>query len=488
MKTFRIILPGLLVAQIIATLQVYISDIHLSLSLDAIKSAGYFAVPNQYIVSGLRELSTAFFGGMFFTFSAGVGISLLAFLAAWVWDRIFSRNKLLLIPFLVLWIWVIAEVNSHGVCLIVSSYFFVIPPIVFTVFMRRISGEKAPFKEAACSIPLLLLALLWTLQMGTSPFQGIRDVYLLSNSFGAKINDFYYAYTLYPAEVFKTQEQKMLKTYRLENASGISFMQSLERTLEGRDYLYVEGYDDVDLTIKDEGNGTLLFKDRGKTILTTSLEDFLLKPSAVLQEFSAKTDRYAFFRQFTFFSILMAFPILLYIVTYTVIHRIFRLFLDTRDSVIITSIICFFIGVAFLLPLVGIGKNVNTGNLSSAMESGQWRNRVAALKTIQQKRLDISAFGNYRPMLTSQYAAERYWLADALGYSRKPEAYRDLLVLLDDPSPNVVCKAFEALGRRGDRHVVPEIMKRIEASDHWYEQWYAYKTLRTLGWKQTRSK
>ena len=32
---------------------------------------------------------------------------------------------------------------------------------------------------------------------------------------------------------------------------------------------------------------------------------------------------------------------------------------------------------------------------------------------------------------------------------------------------------------------INKILKRIEKSLHWYEQWYAYKALRALGWKQT---
>ena len=491
MKTFRIIFPGLFVAQIIATLQVYISDTGLYRTLDAIKSAGYFTVPNQHIVSSLRELSTAFFGGIFFTLSVGAGISLLTLLAAWVWDRIFSRNRLLLIPFLIVWMWVLAKINSQGICPIVTSYFLVIPPIVFASTIRWMSmrvGGKTRLGELACTAPLLLIALLWAFQMGSSLFLDIRDTLLLSNSFGTKINDLYYTYTLYPAEVFKTQEQKMLKTYRLENARNTSSSKALESTLEGHDYLNVEGYDDADLTIVEEEKGGLIFKNRGKAILMTSREDFLLKPSIVLKEFSAKSDRYAFFRQFTFFSILIAFPILLYVVTYALIHTVLHLFLDPKGSAIITSMICFSIGVALLLPFLSDGKSVSAGNLDSALESGKWRNRVAALKIIQQKRLDIAGLGDYRPMLTSQHVPERYWLAGALGFSRSPETYRDILVLLDDASLNVVCKAFNALGRRGDKRIVGEIMKRIETSDHWYEQWYAYKALRTLGWNQTKSK
>ncbi|MEE9613199.1 MAG: HEAT repeat domain-containing protein, partial [Desulfatiglandales bacterium] len=71
---------------------------------------------------------------------------------------------------------------------------------------------------------------------------------------------------------------------------------------------------------------------------------------------------------------------------------------------------------------------------------------------------------------------------------RKSATYKDLLAFLDDPQPNVVSKTFYALGQRGDRRAVKEIIKRVETSDDWDNQWYAYKALRTLGWTQKTSK
>jgi HEAT repeat protein len=91
-------------------------------------------------------------------------------------------------------------------------------------------------------------------------------------------------------------------------------------------------------------------------------------------------------------------------------------------------------------------------------------------------------------MLASPHIPERYWLVRALGVSRKLETYQDLLGFLNDPQPNVVSKAFHALGQRGDRRAVREIIKRIEISDDWDNQWYAYKALRALGWTQKTSK
>ncbi len=63
----------------------------------------------------------------------------------------------------------------------------------------------------------------------------------------------------------------------------------------------------------------------------------------------------------------------------------------------------------------------------------------------------------------------------------------EIIRLLDDPHPNVVAMAFYALGQRGDPGVVDEIKRRLKISKHWYSQWYGYKALRILGWKQAPS-
>jgi len=127
-------------------------------------------------------------------------------------------------------------------------------------------------------------------------------------------------------------------------------------------------------------------------------------------------------------------------------------------------------------------------DLTEALESERWQKRVAALKIIQQKGIEVGDFQAYQGMLRSPHIPERYWLVRALGVSKQPETYKDLLAFLDDPHPNVVCMAFYALGRRRDKRAVSEIIKRIETSDDWYNQWYAYKALRTLGWRQRKSK
>ena len=98
--TAKALLLGLFVAQIIAAVQVYLSNLDLHRSLSVIHSAGYLTIPNQRTMPGLKDFAPAFLGGLFFTFTVGAGITLLSVAAAWVWHRLFSRNRLILLLFI----------------------------------------------------------------------------------------------------------------------------------------------------------------------------------------------------------------------------------------------------------------------------------------------------------------------------------------------------------------------------------------------------
>jgi hypothetical protein len=141
-----------------------------------------------------------------------------------------------------------------------------------------------------------------------------------------------------------------------------------------------------------------------------------------------------------------------------------------------------------LVPLAisGVGK-IEPASIAAHLESARWTERVAALRQIHQRKLEIDQYNGYRKLLTSPLVVERYWLARALAVSRTDRTYRDLLGLLSDTHPNVVCQALYALGRRGRKDAVRGVMTLVRACDHWYVQWYAYRALRSLGWRQTPS-
>lgn len=410
------LLAGLFAAQVLATLQVYLSNSVFYRTLTAINDAGYLAVPNQQIMDRLQEFGPALYGGLFFTLSVGAGLSLLSFAAAWVWDRLFSRNTTSLLFLLFLWAGSLVSANLKGFSPMVSAYFFVIPVVVFWVTLRLVPPrtKQAPWRyRIAPLIPIALLASLWGTQMDAHLFVDLRDKLLLSNPLGTRIADFYYRYTLYPAEVFKPLDQKTIKTCNLEQIKRGSLRRMLEGELLNYDYLNTgEDGEEVDLTIREEGK-TLILENRGKVILRTTANDFLSTQTNILKKFSSETDRYPLFRQFTFLSILIGFPITLYLFLYTILLWVLCRFFDPRASSLTASILCFSAGILLFVPLhLEKTENIDNKDLSQTLESGLWNERTS----------------------------------------------------------------------------VDDLLKRIEESDKWYEQWRAYRALRALGWRQTRSK
>jgi len=489
--TARALFLGMLAAQVIAAIQVYLSNISLHNSITAIKDAGYLAIPNQHILNILPDFGPAFLGGIFFTLSVGAGLSLYSIAAMWIWTRLLTGNKKFLILFILPLAGCIVQVNLHGFSPVVTSYFFVIPTVIFFATFKWITDQpeqRVWLKEILHFVPVVFLTILWTFQMQSSMFLDIRDNLLLSNSFGRQINDFYYKYTLYPAEVFKSLNQKTLKTCSLGPIGQEPVERLLRNALINRDYLDVGIDKTVDLKIIKEAD-FLVFENRGKIILKTSLKDFLSDTSKVLEQFSVKSDRHRFFRKFTLFSLVAGFPIFLYILVFSLFRFVLSLIPGLKNASAYASILCFITGIGLLIPFCHMGeKEVNVKNVAKALESEIRIERVEALKIIIQRKAEIGNYRAYQNMLKSTYVPELYWLVKALGVSRKSVTYNDLLTFLDNPHPNVVCMALYALGRRGDKSAVKKILKKIEISDHWYCQWYAYKALRTLGWKQKKLK
>ncbi len=153
------------------------------------------------------------------------------------------------------------------------------------------------------------------------------------------------------------------------------------------------------------------------------------------------------------------------------------------------SIIFLLIGIALLfLFQSNRSRSIQIQNISDSLSSNHWQTRVAALKLIAQKKQDIAGYQSYPLRQSNHPPQERYWLVRALAFSRRPENFMVLLEYLNDDSLNVRTMALYSLGLRGNRQAVGPIMSRIENSKNWYEQMYAYKALRSLGWKQSKSR
>lgn len=485
------ILLGLAVAQVLATVFVYLSNTGLHDKVLAIEAAGYLAIPNRHIRPSLLEFWPAFYGGLFFTFTIGAALSVVSLACAWTWDRLLTRKRGPLIFLACLWLGSLAAVNSRGADLAVSSFFFCVPPVVFFSGLRwipRQREEKTWPMRLAFLLPLAVTALVWLPRVDGFIFLDVRDFLLLSSPAGQTINDFYYRYTLYPAEAFKSLDQKTLRTCKPPQVKDAVLAERLEKTLLRHDYLSLDKEGPVDLEITAQGQD-LVFRQKGRMVLQTSFKAFLTDPAGVLGKFSALTDKHMLLRRAVFFSLIGGLPLALYVLAFTTLSWVAGFFLRPIRAAVAAAVICLALGLSLLAPLYPARAAAAEGfSAQDSLASPSWPARVLGLRTVWRQGMEISGFPAYRKFLTSPHIPERYWLAAALGGSRVPETYQDIISLLDDPQANVVCIAFQSLGRRRGKAGVPEILKRIRAAEHWYVQWYAYRALRGLGWRQARSK
>lgn len=486
---FPALLPGLIVAQAIATFQVYLSDLELHRTLETIKALGYLPVPNDLVMPSLTKLFPAFLGGLFFTLSLGAGLSLVSLAAAWAWRRFPQRKRTLLAMGSIFWTAVLIAVNGRGFNLSASFYFILIPPVVLRAALRG-PASKRRLRGYGRWIPVaaaVFLAVLWLPHMDRDFFGKVRDRLLLSNRIGQRVNQFYYDHTLYAAQVLKPLDQKTITTCSLEKVKSAPVARALERALAKQDCLNRGGDGVADIQVAEAGSRFVL-SHQETPMMEASLTDLLVRTGPVLKAISSKSDRQVFFRKAVYASLLIGFPVILYVFLVDLFRFGLGFFLTDKTAYPAAVLICFFLGAGLLAVF-----SLCAGSVRSEMQAGgplgseNPYDRVAAMKMIEQEGLEIAGFPGYERLLSSPNAVERYWLARTLAASRRERTYRDLLNLLDDPQLNVATMAYDALGRRGDRRAVPEILKRIRASRNWYEQWYAYRALKALGWTQSRT-
>lgn len=497
LPTFSI-LAGLVTSQVLGFIHVYLSNIKLYYSLTTIKETGYLIVPNSVTLHTLKGFGSAFWGGLFFTLTVGASLTLITLAAIWIWINIFRKNRFALIPFFLIWIACLAGANAQGFCPMAASYFVIVPLVVLVSAGRWLTsepGKRSGLNAVILLAPLIVLSILWSSLLKQNPLNqnplmnisiNIRDYFLLSNPVGIKINDFYYKYNRYADWVFKPLRMKTLKTCRLLNIENHSDEQSLKNRLLNRDYLFLDA-GKVDLAINKQGDD-LAFIHKEREVLRTPQKLFLSDPGTFLKSFSDQTDRYGFFRGFTYLSILIGFPVLLYLLFHVVLQFVLCFFRDPTSRLAASSIICLLIGIALFVPVhKGTAVNPEKRNIDVLMRSARWQDQSAALRMIYQEKLELADYPAYLDMKESPYIPVRYWLAKAAGVSKKKETYNDVIALLNDSHPNVICQALEALGQRGDKEAIEVIKQKIKESSHWHVQVYAYIAMRNLGWKQTKS-
>jgi hypothetical protein len=476
-------------AQIIATLQVFISDLALYEKMSWLTEAGYLTVPNPKILPTLKMVTPAFNGGLFFTLSIGVGISLVSLACVWIWKYLCRLNKGFLFVFLGLWAASITALNWHGFVLMPTLHGFLIPVVVVTLFLMLSPNDLGGSSRLTLLLHFLaisLLALLWSTQMNATLYLNIRDNLLLSNAPGIRFNDFYYHYTLYPAETFRNLNQKMIKTYHLSGMKASRDHKRLKQKLSSYDYLLISEKGKADVEISVEKKRIRLSGNR-QAVIETDLENFFENTRQLLQDLSKSNDAYIHFRAATSISLLLGFPLILYWVFNGLLAQGFSLFLGRQSSVIAGIAVCCLLGTLLLLLMPGDKKEITIDSLPGMLASDDWKDTVKALKQINANKIDLHQFNLTQDLSQHPSIPVRYWLARGLSVGRHPDDEAHLITLMLDPHPNVACQALYSIGKRKFRKVTPILLEAIEISEHWYVQLYIYDALRKLGWKQIAS-
>ena len=273
------LLVGLGLAQAIATLQVYASNHRLFNQMAAVAAAGFLPVPTPEVIPGLLSLGTALAGGLLFTLSVGAGLAFLSTAAAWWWAGRVPRSRLAAAVPVGIQAALLLLMNSRGFDPWVSLYFIFIPPPVFWVTLRsRERRERPPERRFVLwrVLPVALLALAWSTQYDRSLFIDLRDHLLMSNAAGRSVSSFYYRYTLYPAEVFKPLDQRLIRTVAWPDADPPPA--DVRQALIRNDYLPVAAAGDADLGLRMEAE-RMVFTRKGQPVLDTTTTRFLCRPA-----------------------------------------------------------------------------------------------------------------------------------------------------------------------------------------------------------------
>lgn len=478
------VLGGLLTAQIIATGLVYRANMHLYEKIQTATNAGYFAIPAGPATATLTSLKSAILGGVFYTLSIGVGLTLTTWAALTLWHMLFKRNMRILGAFVMLWAGLLFWINAKAVTVFPSLFCILIPLATAIILLTRTKTDLFCWHRIRM-VPvaaLVLLTAIWATQLDTQLFIAIRDHVLLSNPVGRSVNDFYYRYTLYPAESFKSLSQMTMRSYHIETPHDARLMNQVTRRLAQFDMLYLPKTKRPDLLLSIEQDRMTVTTPSGEKI-ETDLKAALAKPRQWLQQLSQQSDRHAPLRRLTLGGLLLGFPILLYIMVYGGARIIAGMVLENNTATFIASGVSLMIGLVLFIPMLGNRPTtVTEDNISQNLAADEWSHRVAALRYIEKKKLDIGRYPRYQHLLESPLVVERYYLARALASSRSQATYNDLKSMLSDNHPNVTCQVYYALGKRGLRTAIAPILSQIAISDHWYTQWYGYRALRRLGW------
>lgn len=193
---------SMLVCGTLGLIRTRYAALHLLAKNKALIEAGRVALPGNGHLETLASWSPAFAGALFFALALGLGYGAVSYFYGYQWRYVHRRYwtgmafPLAVLPFMALYR---NELDTHLV--------LVLAGVGGVIFGLKAEGGEAFDKKGALAAGLaaLLIAvgfLPWvTAEEGA--FKRLRDNVLLKSDALMSVNDFYYRWTLYPAEAIK---------------------------------------------------------------------------------------------------------------------------------------------------------------------------------------------------------------------------------------------------------------------------------------------
>jgi hypothetical protein len=438
---FLIQILAFLTTQIWAYARLRTFGLEFMTKLEALAASGYIPIPLPSEFSGYLHTGSLVQAGMFFAFTLGFTLGVIAFAGSVFLNR-FKLSK----PICLGWTVLISGLFSFLVGfspleLLLLIAFFGVAHLVIRI------PEAAFHKVALLSlVPLIMVPLVFQEQ----GFWGVRD-YLLQNSWGTKVVTFYYRYSPISAELITPPKERTQVTIW----TGTPLMETEKSWLLRRGIYTVSTKEAADLALlSDVRTGPAILK---------SVEKWSGGGSAQR------------LRRTTFYSIFITAP--LAIMLFVVLVTDSLLALSKYSRIIVLTCVALFSALLIysLLP-----KEVsNSRSPLPAEKVEEIRNWVIS----EKKARDPETRENFIKHLDSVNPAVRLWAAEALAYLPSKQNVEMLANLArKDPIPIVRCKAILALSFQGDRRMIPILESWLRGREDWYVKHYLFRALRRLGW------
>lgn len=424
MKTFC---AALFISETVSFVYVYLSNINLGTDITALHNAGHIVVPNSLVIPSLFKFSSAFYGSLFFTFTAGIVVSSLISLIAGI---IFIKQKSFL--------------NKKSIKQLVIP----LTALLITISLFNIHGDRGIYLR-------------------------IRDYILLSSKPGIALNNFYYKHTLYAAQALKSPFQKQIKPCWID--PEISEKKRVQAILFKYGWLNLNQKSRSCLIMEKASNDTLKLKWKNNLILSLSVKDFIQKPDKFLKEFSQKTDNNKFLRALCLTGLVLALPLVLFILFFSSMLFLLNRLLPLTMANIISGIIVVSFSTALLFYLNPVQFPESKENIQKMLESKKPKTRIKALRAVCRKKYNITAMG----LINNGNSAEKYWLANALANKHSRQNLIYLRRMTKDKSINVKCASIRAISKIScSKTDIMLFKKTITHSPDWYVQNTAYNALK----------